>query len=67
MLGEYEIPLRELEELEDKYGIELYVEQYEGNEFETAYYVIRPNMSDKVYVGSTIEEVKEKLVVRYGW
>ena len=57
------IPLREMEELEFKYGIHLHVEQYGGS----CDYLEIDTWGDRLYLGSTIDEVKEVLKRRYGY
>lgn len=57
-----EIPLEKMEKLEDKYNINLHIDQYcDTNKAE--YFVINGN--NKTYIGSTIEEVEKNLIARY--
>lgn len=58
------IPLQQMETLEEKYGIALHVDQYADKKDE--YFMITKDKEYK-YVGSTIKEVKKKLKKIYGY
>ena len=57
-----EIPLERMEQLEKKYNIHLHVDQYHDHE---EYYQLFPSLlapiGTKIFLGSTIEEVENKL------
>lgn len=61
---ELNIPLKEMEELEFKYGIHLHVDQCEDGSCD---YCEINTWGDRCYCGSTIDEVKEVLKRRYGY
>lgn len=59
-----EVNIQAMEQLEEKYGIALHVDQFEGKKDE--FYMITPDKKYK-YVGSTIKEVKKTLKKIYGY
>lgn len=61
----FDIPLREMEMLEKKYGIQLHVEQYEDVDTPDSYWQILPQ-GTSVYLGHTIDEVERVLGEIYG-
>ena len=60
MIDKLNVPLQEMEKLEAKYGINLHVDQFEDENIPDAYFVIGESKSF-TYVGSTLDEVKERL------
>ena len=56
------INMQEIEALEEKYGVALYVEQEDGKKDE--FYAV--DGGDYQYVGNSIKEVKKKLRKMYG-
>ena len=72
------IPLQRMEELEEKYGVELFVNQYEDNHKPDEYfmklasvYLSPPFEHVKFrefyeYLGSTLDDVERELERRYG-
>ena len=57
------INMQEIESLEEKYGVALYVESDDGKKDE--FYVVVEN-GDYQYVGSTLKEARKKLRKMYG-
>lgn len=57
------INMQEIEALEEKYGVALYVEQEDGKKDE--FYAVVDG-GDYQYVGNSIKEVKKKLRKMYG-
>lgn len=72
------IPLQRMEELEEKYGVELFVNQYEDNYKPDEYFVKYGSIyfappfehvkyrDTYEYLGSTLDEVERELERRYG-
>ena len=60
-----EVNIQAMEELEEKYGIALHVDQFEDKNKKDEFYLITPDKKYK-YVGSTIREVKKTLKKMYG-
>ena len=59
-----DIPLFEMERLEEKYGVELFVEQYEDPNTPNSYWQIIGKY--RIYLGSTIDQVEKRLGELYG-
>ena len=66
MIDKLSFPLEEMEKLEVKYGVNLHVDQFEDENKPDAYFVIGESKSF-TYVGSTLDEVKERLKTWYGY
>lgn len=62
-----DIPLFEMEELERKYGISMFVEQYVDPDTPDSYWQVIHPCNDYLYLGHTIDEVKKELMCRYGY
>ena len=60
------IPLKEMEQLENKYGIELFIEQYDDPDTPDSYWEILKPSNVKLYLGHTIGEVERVLKRKYG-
>lgn len=59
-----DIPLFEMERLEEKYGVELFIEQYEDPNTPNSYWQVIDKY--RIYLGSTIDQVEKRLGELYG-
>ena len=59
-----DIPLFEMERLEEKYGVELFVEQYEDPDAPNSYWQIIGKY--RIYLGCTIDQAEKRLGELYG-
>ena len=66
-MSRFDIPLLEMEELERKYGIELFVEQYADPDTPDSYWQVIQPCNDHLYLGHTLDEVREELKNRHGY
>lgn len=59
-----DIPLFEMERLEEKYDVELFVEQYGDPDTPSSYWQIIGKY--RIYLGCTIDQVEKRLGELYG-